>query len=409
MMNLPTITYDIPDSVPVFNYFDRDYQGEGRYQFLAKLRENRIPLAVDQFMRVNLLRYEDVRAAFVDNNRYLSGEASVAEAIGGGEGPLVDWQRNTLINMNPPRHTRLRNSLRHFNARLARRLHPMIREQCHRLIDAFPVKGEIDFSREFAFKLPVRVIMALLNMPGEDEGVIGEWSPKTLPVGPDAIEASNCANQQFRTYIERLIDDRRGRPLDGDVVSELIELQNGGDLTQDELWATIQTLILAGHETTSGALATGLYTLLERPERWERVRSARDGLANTAEEILRWDAPVESMPRVLAEDTLIHGVHLRAGTFLNLNIASANHDPRIFESPEEFDMFRTNAKKQLSFGVGIHRCVGAPLAQAEILIALDVLAERLTTIEVVEEPTYAPGFFRHFNELRLVVHQQSAA
>ncbi|MCV7287727.1 hypothetical protein H7J87_20580 [Mycolicibacterium wolinskyi] len=130
--------YQVPDAIPALDYFDADFQGADRDRFLADLREANTPLAVDQFGRINLLRYDDVRDAFVANDRYRSVEASVAEAMAGGEGPLVDRQRNTLINMNPPRHTRLRKSVRHLNARFARRLEPTIRSQCHRQRSRLP-------------------------------------------------------------------------------------------------------------------------------------------------------------------------------------------------------------------------------------------------------------------------------
>ncbi|MGE0216829.1 cytochrome P450 [Mycolicibacterium sp.] len=405
-MNPSAVSDRVPDAIPVFDYFDADHQGAGRYRFLGELREAEVPLAVDQFGRINLLRHDDVRGAFVDNDRYRSVEAAVAEAMAGGEGPLVDWQRNTLINMNPPRHTRLRNAVRPLNARLARRLEPTIRAQCHRLIDAFPDNGEVDFSTEFAFKLPVAVIMALLHLPAEDEDRIAQWSPKTLPVGPYSVPEANWANREFRSYVEALVDDRRRHPVDEDVVTDLIALQDRGELSHDELWGTIQTLVLAGHETTSGALETGLHALLERPERWQRIRADPALIANAAEEILRWDAPVDVMPRILAEDTVLQGVPLAAGSMINLNIASANHDPRVFTDPDAFDPARPNANRHLTFGVGIHRCVGAPLAQVELPIALEVLCERLSALEVVEVPRYAFGFFRHFTALRVAVRKQ---
>ncbi len=390
-----------------FDFLDPRFQGAARYELLAELCEADPPIAVDQFGRHYLLRYEDVRAAYVDHERFRNVETGFVASLGATEGPLWDWQSHALIVQNPPRHTAMRNAVRQINARLARSMEQVIREQAHALVDEFPTDGVVEFSRAFAFKLPVRVIMGLLHLPAEDEDAIAEWSPHTLPGGPQDIDECNRVNALFRRYVEERIEQRRAHPLDDDLLTDVIAAQERGDLTGDELWATIQTLILAGHETTSSALTTGLYALLQHRDQWLALSDDRSLLPNAAEEILRWDAAVESMPRVLAEDLELHGITLPAGTIVALSIASANNDPRVFGQPRRFDVRRANASSHLSFGVGIHRCTGAPLAQVELPVALGVLLDRLEQVEVAREPAYAPGFFRQFDALDLAVRTRA--
>jgi cytochrome P450 len=245
--------------------------------------------------------------------------------------------------------------------------------------------------------------MGLLHLPESDTPLIAELSPQTHPAGPDAVEISQQVNAHFRAYVEERIEERRARPLDDDILSDLVVAQDSNMITSDELWATVQTLILAGHETTSSALAIGLHLLLNNRDQTNALNADRSLLPNAAEEILRFDSPVESMTRVLAEEVGLQGVALSPGTLISLCIASANRDPREFAAPDVFNIRRSNARSQLSFGVGIHRCTGAPLAQMELPIALGVLFDRLESVEFDAVPSYAPGFFRQFETLRLGV------
>ncbi|MGB7235352.1 MAG: cytochrome P450 [Rhodococcus sp. (in: high G+C Gram-positive bacteria)] len=402
MTATPTIPTDAGNG-PVFDEANAQYRGAARHEYLATLREGPVPIAWDLFGRAHLLRYHDVRSVFLDPEGAVNVGAGLAIALGATSGPLFDWQSHALIVQNPPRHTAMRGAIRSINARLARRLAPLIEEQTHRLVDEFPSDGVVDLVHAFCFTLPVRVIMGLLGLPESDEAQIGEWSPRALPSRPEGVPDADRVNALFREYAEARIEERRAAPRDDDLLTDLIHAQDRGDITPDELWATVQTLVLAGHETTSGALATGVHAMLTHDNQWEQLKSDPSLADGAAEEMLRWDAAAPEMGRVLTRDWEIGGRILHAGTVVALNLTSANRDPRVFERPDEFDIRRSNSKEHLSFGVGIHRCTGAPVAQVEMPIALRVLAERLDHLSLAEEPSYDPGFFRQFDSLRVHV------
>lgn len=391
------------DDLPPFDYLDPQFHGSGRYQVLARLRDGEPGLALDQFGRINVMRYEDVRAVYSDHERFCNVEGGWVASMGCTSGPLFDWQSHALIMAKPPRHTAMRHAVRKINLRLARRMEPEIRERAHALVDSFPAVGTVDLARAFAFELPVQVIMGLLHLPPEDVHLIATLSPHTLPTGPHTIDAANEANRQFRSYVEQRIEDRRANPMEDDILTDIITTADEGNLTADELWATVQTLILAGHETTSSALTTGIYQLLRDPDQWAALKADHTLLPNAAEEILRFEAAVDAMARIVVADTEIAGVALPAGTLLSPSIASANRDPRVFRNPDHFDIYRNNARMQLSFGAGIHRCTGAPLAQVELPAAVGVLLDRLEHAELAEMPTYSSGLFRGFESLHLRV------
>lgn len=397
------------DSLTEIDLFDPRLLDHRLHDAVAEHRESDLPLVVDQFRRVHLLRYADVRTAYIDQAGYANIGTGFVESFGCNSGPLHDWQSNALLVQDPPRHTAMRRAVRHIDARLARRLEPTIREQANNLIDRFPADGVVDFAHEFGFKLPVKIIMGLLHLPEKDEEMIGEWSPHTLPIAWDDIDEANEVNALFREYVEARIAERRAHPLDDDSLTELIAAQVSEGLTDDELWATVQTVILAGHETTSSALSIGLHTLLTHGDYWQALKEDRSLLAGASHEILRWDPAVVSTARVLTADTELHGVLLPEGTSLALCISAANRDPRVFEAPNSFDIRRANASENITFGAGIHRCVGAPLAQLEIPTALDVLLDRLEHVEVARPPEYSPGFLRQFDALQLGVRTRPRA
>jgi cytochrome P450 len=399
----------VTDRPATFNPFDETYQGWQRHATLETIREQEPPIAFDVLGRPWLFRYHDVNTVLLDRERFLASETLLADSLGFVDGPFRDFLAHQLLTQNPPDHTRIRRAAGYFSRHLVKGLEPAIRQACNRLIDAFPDEGNVEFSHDFAFKLPVGVIMRMMNLPESDEDLIGEWSPKLLPadITADAIAATNEANQALRDYAVRITEDRRKAPIDDDIITDLVAAQHHGDLTHDELWSLIVALIVAGHETTTGALTLGLHTLLHHPDQWERLRADRALLAGATEEILRYEPPVDGVLRIPTEDVEVHGVPISAGSVVNLSPTAANRDPRQFSEPDVFDIARPNARQHLTFTAGIHRCIGAPLAQLEIAIALDALLNRLETIEPVGQPTLYSGAFRRLSAMPIFVKRRS--
>jgi cytochrome P450 len=393
--------------LPSFDLYDpAKYAGERRYSYIGELRENDPPLATDTFGTVHLLRYEDVRAGHVDSARFRAMETATAELMGLGEGAYYDFQQHVVLTQNAPRHTRIRAAaMRYFTVRRVNQLKESIRQASEQLIRSFPEDEPFDFVESFAFKLPVGVIMRMLHLRSEDEPRIREWSPMTLPAGPGTETVTNQANSWMRAYAQSAIDQRRSHPLEDDIVTDLVHARDRDELDDDELWALIVALLLAGHETTTSTIALGMLALLRHPEQMALLRGDRGLAKNAVEEMLRNEPAVDADGRILAEDVELHGVTLPAGSFVRLNQASANHDPRQFVEPERFDITRSNAREHLTFGGGAHRCLGAPLAQVELPVAFEALLDELSHVELAGDPRYARTFFRGLESLPLRVRR----
>jgi cytochrome P450 len=356
-----------------------------------------------------LFRHDDVRDVLSDHERFRNVHEAFAASLGfEPSSPYRTFSRNQLITSNPPAHTRMKNASRYFTRQHVTPLEPLIRARCDALIDALPDEGEIEFAYEFAFKLPVSVIMAVLGLPESDEDVIHDLSPKLVPAGTDAGSrvVADRGNADLRAYVESAIAYRRAHPIEGNITTELIASHARGEIEDDELWGLVISLIVAGHGTTANALALGMHTLLHHRDQLELLRADPSLAANAAAEILRYEPPLDGAPRITNEAVTIAGVAIPAETGLGLSLASANHDPRRFADPERFDITRADAARHLAFGHGLHRCLGAPLAQLQIPIALQALLERLEVIEPAGEPQIADSTFRGLRALPLWVKRR---
>jgi unspecific monooxygenase len=213
----------------------------------------------------------------------------------------------------------------------------------------------------------------------------------------DSIRASG----EFSEYLRTLARERRGHPGE-DLVSQLaLVLDEGDRLTEDELVGTCVLLLNAGHEATVNATGIGWWTLFRTPGALERLREDRALLPSAIEELLRFDTPAPMFERWVLEDVELHGVRIPRGAELGLLFASANRDPEAFDRPDELDLAR-EPNPHLTFGAGIHFCLGAPLGRQEMVVAFGTVLERLPNLELVAEPVWKPGFvLRGLAELRV--------
>jgi unspecific monooxygenase len=311
--------------------------------------------------------------------------------------PFHAVEAHSMLDLEPPRHTRLRGLvLRAFTSRRIAALAPEIAALSHALIDALP-PGEFDLLPAFAQKLPVIVIARLLGVPETmapdllrwSNAMVGMYQARRTRAMEDAAAA---AAADFAAFLRDYVAERRARPAD-DLITHLIAAEaDGARLTTDELISTCILLLNAGHEATVHTLGNGVRALLDQASPPDTL--APDRIDATVEEILRWDPPLHLFTRWAYEDVTIAGHRIPADTEVALLLAGANRDPALWPDPHRFDPARTPTPN-LSFGAGLHFCVGAPLARLELQIALPILFARLPGLRLAAPADYANLYHFH--------------
>ncbi|MHB8377749.1 MAG: cytochrome P450 [Dehalococcoidia bacterium] len=316
------------------------------------------------------------------------------------QGPLDPDQEalmrfQSFLFMDPPDHTRLRGLVnKAFTPHVIDGLRPRIQQIVDGLIDAAGERGAIDAIEDLAYPLPVRVISEMLGVPAEDHERFKGWSRELaraldpeMVVPPDVLARRNQAIAAFVEYFEALIAERRGAPKD-DLLSALIAAEEQGDtLSEEELISTCILLLIAGHETTVNLIGNGLLALLRHADQMARLRAELSLVRSAIEEALRYDPPVQLTARNAAADIHLPNGVIPKGKQAILLIGAANHDPDQFADPERFDIGRAE-NRHIAFGMGIHFCLGAPLARVEGQVALGALVGRTREIALAGTPLY---------------------
>jgi cytochrome P450 len=305
-------------------------------------------------------------------------------------------RRQSMLTLNPPDHTRLRGLVaRAFTPSTVEALRPHVVALCDGLLDSLGElasgDGSVDVMRELAFPLPVAVIGELLGVPVDDRAQFQALvRAATVILEPmsnlEELRGARAARTSMEEYFEDLITERRRRPAD-DLLSELIAVSDGSDrLTQDEVISTAVLLFAAGFETTTNLIGNGLWALMRHPEQMELLRSSAhdpDALARAVEELLRWDSPVQLDGRTVVRDSEIEGQRIAVGDQVMTLLGAANRDPRRFREPETLDL-RRDEGAPMSFGSGIHYCLGAALARIEGQVCFSRLLTRFKKVELGE-------------------------
>ena len=298
-----------------------------------------------------------------------------------------------ILNLDPPDHDRLRRLVtKAFTPRTVAALEPLVQRLVDESIDGIERSGGGDIIDDLAFVIPFAVITEMLGMPPEDAPMVRAWSHalvKTLdPILTEAeIADAFTSSVAMRAYVTDRIADKRARP-DDLLLSELIRAEDDGDaLDEAELLDQVMLLYIAGHETTVNLIGNGTLALLRHPAEYARLGASIDLAQNATEELLRWDSPVQYSRRIVLEPTQIGDHRVEPGDFVLTCLGSANHDPhRWGPTADTLDLGRVGAGAHLSFGNGIHHCLGAALARLEGRVALGSLARRLPTLELAGEP-----------------------
>ncbi|MGY4707998.1 cytochrome P450 [Mycolicibacterium sp. CBM1] len=320
-------------------------------------------------------------------------------AIAAGEQPRPFGTPGFLF-LDPPDHTRLRRLVsKAFSPRVVKSLEPDISAMVDGLLDAVAESGEFDAVAELAYPLPVAVICRLLGVPIEDEPQFSSAS-SLLAQGLDPfVSFTGEVPQNFaerleaglwlRGYLRELLEQRRAQPAD-DLMSALIAVEESGDqLTEDEIVATCNLLLIAGHETTVNLIANAVLAMLRHREHWTALSEDPGRAAGIVEETLRYDPPVQLAGRIAGADMVIGQARIAKGDIMMLLFAAAHRDPAAVERPDEFDP-RRDAIRHLAFGHGPHFCLGAPLARMEAAVALSAVTKRFPNAELAAEPVYKP-------------------
>ncbi|KKB10284.1 cytochrome P450 [Devosia chinhatensis] len=311
-------------------------------------------------------------------------------------------ERHSLLNLEAPAHTRLRTLVnRAFVSRQVEQLRPRIRQLAHELIDGFEENESVDLIKAFAAPIPAIVIAEMIGLPAEMAPQLLNWSNRMVTmymynVTHETELDANQAAADFTAYLRTVIAERRQAPRE-DLLSHMLTADRDGDvLSDEEVLSTAILLLNAGHEATVHTTGNGVKSILESGLDPKTLFASPEQAEATVEECLRFDAPLHLFTRYALMDTEVDGVSLRKGDVIGLMLGAANRDPNRFADAERFDPFRKDGAN-VSFGAGIHFCIGAPLARIELQEAMSVLFDRLPTLRIVEPPRY--GNVYHFHGL----------
>lgn len=381
--------------VPSFAAFPPAFMRDP-YPFFQQLRAQS-PVHRDTDGRWIVLSHALISSAlrdrrFITNDYWTGDRAALREtsAYARMEAPM-------MIHREPPDHTRLRGLVsRAFTPKLVASLAPAVQRICDDLIDAALERDAVDLMADFAAQLPVMVIAEMLGVPREDHGRFQAWSGDILKAteallftapgdeGSEGLLAQvDAIAVTLRDYFLRLVAERRVTPRD-DLLDVLVRAEDEGNrLSEDELVSTAVLLIVAGSDTSMNTLSNSLHALLKHPAQLALLEANPALAENAVEELLRYDCPIQIIPRRASADVELGPVLVSAGEEVLFMVGAANRDPARYADPDTLDLRRENVQP-MSFGGGIHYCVGAPLARLEAKIALVTLLRRLPGLSLPE-------------------------
>jgi cytochrome P450 len=374
------------------------------YPALGALREA-TPIVWDERAGMWLVtRYDLIHAALRDRrlgriyeHRYTPADLGLPEPDPRWAS-FVESERWSLLNLEPPDHTRIRTLLtKVFTPKAVAALRPMVESLAASQVATLVERENFDLLADYAQPYSVAVICAMLGVPEADTHLLLRWSHAIVKMyeltttDAQRVEADRAA-REFIDYTAALIHEKRRRP-DELLVSQLVAVEEAGDrLTVDEIICTTIVLLNAGHEATVNTLGNGTRALLHHPDQWARVVSGEVAARTAVEEMIRFDAPLQLFERwILDEGVEIAGQPIAVGERIAMLFGSSHRDPRHFGRPDTFDIGRGDAT-HVGFGGGIHFCIGAPLARLEIEVSLATITAAMPELRLVTEPEYHPTF-----------------
>ena len=307
------------------------------------------------------------------------------------------WPDAAMINLDGEEHTRQRNLVASgFVPGRIRKIEAKVTTIVDQLIDKMMEIPEPDFVRDFARPLPMRIIGEMLGYPPEKDAEILDWTDVYVNGGSGPQHVTEEVSDSFGLFIEyhEEIMEQRLEKRGDDLISVWLDAEiDGHKLDEETLLYEHSLLLVGGSETTRNSLSGGLEELLKHPEQWAALIADPSLIPNAVEEMLRWTTPFVRMRRTLTQDYEMHGKMMREGDEIVMLYPAANRDPRIFDNPHTFDIYRSFEKPSVSFGYGKHYCLGAPLARMELKVGLERLLARLPNMTLRSDGVWHPSSF----------------
>ncbi len=401
-MNVQTATTQAASAAPLFNPLSLDFI-RNPYPAYASLRESAPVMRLPNMNAFLVSRHAD--AAFVLRDKRFGKDFVTRitrrygpEAL---KEPVYRAMSLWMLSQDPPDHTRLRGLVvKAFTYRRVEDMRPRIQQIVDESIDRVIDQGRMDLIADFAFRLPVIVICDMLGIPEEDREIFfhrertGGRLLDPVPLSREELDAANTAQKNSEAYFQKLFELRRRQPGD-DLTTQLVQAEeDGSKLTNEELTANIILLFGAGHETTVNLIGNGLLALHRNPDQLAKLKANPQLMPNAIEEFLRYDSSVQLTGRVAMEDIEVGGTMIPKGENVMCLLGSCNHDPAVYpDRPDELNIERADVRP-MSFGGGIHLCLGAQLARAEAAIAIETLLRRIPNLRIddVVNPDWRPTF-----------------
>jgi len=380
-LDLPTVEFDFADAE------------EHRNALLALSKESWIAKGVFAYP---IFRYEDC-VAILRDKRWHSAAALAAEAFGVNDPRLKERRRESILSAEGEVHTRLRRLVApSFSPRAADRLRPFMREVMNSLIDPVAKNGKCDLATDICDPYPIPIICELLGAPKKDWQLFSRWAEDVLRIfnatASEELDVIFKAQDELGQYTRQLIADRRSRPAD-DLITSLIAAEEAGDkLDEAELEMMVEAVIVGGTDTTRNQLGCSIALFAEHPEQWQLLAERPELAGKAVEETMRYFGAVRATGRFASEDIEYKGVLFPKGTLVTPSLSIANRDETVFNDANVFDITREPAgQPQMTFGSGIHYCLGAALARAEQQEALPIMAQRMKNLRIDGAVTWKPS------------------
>lgn len=386
--------------------FVMDQQRSDRHALLREIAKESWLARTD--IGYSVLSYESVMGILRDK-RWHSATGMVAQLQGITDEAFLNRRQVSILNAEGEVHVRLRRLVAPaFSPRSADRLRPFMRETVNSLLDPFTASGKAEVVRDICEPYPIPIICELLGAPKEDWRLFSRLASEILLIFSENLSENMsvflAAQQELEKYTEGLIEKRRSVPAD-DLITDLIAAEEAGDkLNTEELTMMVDAVIIGGTDTTRNQLGLALALFAEYPEQWSLLGKDPSLAQRAVEEVLRFSGAVGGTIRFASEDIEYNGVLFPKGTFMSTSMSTGNYDASVFPTPETFDITREPVgQPHLSLGAGIHYCLGASLARAELQEAFTVLSQRMLNLELDGPVVYKPSGIGIFGPASLPV------